>query len=344
MSELEKHLGTPGFWDDQETATRLSREYEQLRQELAEVQSLTDRLKSVSELVSLGVDETMAAELETELAAISATLSKLQFLTLMSGQYDEKDALISIHAGTGGVDAQDFAQMLLRMYVRFCERHGLEAIVVETTPGAEAGIKSATIEVRGRYAYGRLHPDHGVHRLVRISPFDSEKMRHTSFALVEVIPELDLDTSVEIKDEDLKIDAFRAGGNGGQSVNTTDSAVRITHLPTGIVVKCQNERSQLQNKQQAMRMLKAKLQVYYTEVATDKMKSIRGEHRQAQWGNQARSYVLQPYTLVKDHCSGYEAPDVERVLEGEFDDFTEAFLKYQLTSGSGGHDAPTSDT
>lgn len=234
---------------------------------------------------------------------------------------------MSIHAGTGGVDAQDWAQMLFRMYLRFCEKHSLEAKIVDETAGAEAGIKSVTLEISGRYAYGWLRSENGVHRLVRISPFDAEKMRHTSFALVEVLPEMGEVGEVEIKDDDLKIEVMRAGGHGGQSVNTTDSAVRITHLPTGVSVKCQNERSQVQNRAMAMKIIKSKLAKIYQELADKNIQEIKGEYRKAEWGNQARSYVLQPYRLVKDHRTSYESQDAEAILNGEIEPFIDSFLR-----------------
>ncbi len=272
-------------------------------------------------------DEKIEKEIEKNLEKISLDFSRMEFKILFSGNYDQENAIISIHAGTGGVDAQDWAEILLRMYLRFAEKHGLEAKLVDETRGGEAGIKSAVLEISGRYAYGWLKSENGVHRLVRISPFDAEKMRHTSFALVEVLPEADQIKEIDIKDDDLKVEVMRAGGHGGQSVNTTDSAVRLTHIPTGLNVKCQNERSQLQNRKMAMKILKAKLLKHYEEEEVKKAKSIKGEYQQAEWGSQARSYVLQPYKLVKDHRTDYETPDVDRVLDGDFDDFVEQYLR-----------------
>jgi peptide chain release factor 2 len=269
------------------------------------------------------------AELSSKLTELEKHFAKMEFRVLFAGEYNRGNAIVSIHAGTGGVDAMDWAQMLLRLYLRFCERHGFTAKIVDESPGSEAGIKSVTLEVTGDLAYGWLKSENGVHRLVRISPYDAEKMRHTSFALVEVLPETEDIQAIELKDEDLKIDVFRAGGHGGQSVNTTDSAVRITHLPTGIQVKCQNERSQLQNKNLALKILRAKLLKYYQESAQAGREKMKGEHRQAEWGNQARSYVLQPYRLVKDHRTDFETADTEKVLDGEIDDFVEAFLKWK---------------
>lgn len=314
-------------------AAAISKDYEDIRKEIGSWENIGQEIGELLELAKITDtdDAGSQGDLEDKFSELSQEFSRMEFAVLFNGPYDQGNAILSIHAGTGGVDAMDWAGMLLRMYLRFAERHGFVAKIIDETPGAEAGIKSAVIEVSGRYAYGWLRSENGVHRLVRISPYDAEKMRHTSFALAEVLPEAEAaDKMLELKDDDLKIDVMRAGGHGGQSVNTTDSAVRITHLPTGLVVKCQNERSQLQNKNNALKILKAKLLKYREEQAEEKLQEIKGEYRQAQWGNQARSYVLQPYKLVKDHRTGHETPDTDRILGGEFDDFVEAYLKNKI--------------
>lgn len=321
-------MNAPDFWSDQERAKSVSKRYESIKQE---VDLWSQLIKEVGDLLELSEissgDSSMEEEIFSKLIELQKRYSSLEFSVLFSGNLDKGNAIISIHAGTGGVDAQDWAQMLMRMYLRFCERHGFDVSIVDETPGNEAGIKSVTLEVMGRYAYGWLRSEGGVHRLVRISPFDAEKMRHTSFALVEILPEIEESKEIEIKEDDLKIEVMRAGGHGGQSVNTTDSAVRITHLPTGIAVKCQNERSQVQNRATAMKILKAKLLLVYQQQAESDLQKIKGEYRKAQWGNQARSYVLQPYRLVKDHRSGFETADTEAVLNGEIDQLVENFLR-----------------
>jgi len=332
MKQLEKEINSPNFWINQEKAKNIIKRYESIKQEIDIWSQFIKEIEELLELSKISNNDLIIEEqIATKLSELQKRYSSLEFNILFSGDFDKGNAIMSIHAGTGGVDAQDWAQMLMRMYLRFCERHGFEVNIVDEISGNEAGIKNVTLEVIGRYAYGWLKSEGGVHRLVRISPFDAEKMRHTSFALVEVLPEIEESKEIEIKDEDLKIEVMRAGGHGGQSVNTTDSAVRITHLPTGIVVKCQNERSQIQNKATAMKILKSKLLLFYQEQSAKKLQKIKGEYRQAQWGNQVRSYVLQPYRLVKDHRSGFETNDVEAVLNGEIDQLIESFLR-QLIS------------
>jgi peptide chain release factor 2 len=269
-------------------------------------------------------------DLERDLASLQAEWTKLEQQLLLSDPYDERPAILSIHAGAGGTESQDWAEMLLRMYLRWAEQHRYRTELLEATAGEEAGLKSATASITGRWAYGRLKSERGVHRLVRISPFDAQKRRHTSFALVEVMPEVPADVAVEIRDDDLRVDTYRASGAGGQHVNKTDSAVRITHLPTGIVVSCQNERSQHQNRERAMAVLRAKLVERAEEEREAELARLRGQHVEAGWGNQIRSYVLQPYTLVKDLRTGVESSSPTAVLNGDLDAFIDGYLRERI--------------
>jgi peptide chain release factor 2 len=271
-------------------------------------------------------DTEMMNEIETNLAELEQKFESLEFDLLFSGPHDSENAILSVNAGSGGTDAQDWAEMLLTMYLKFAEKHNFSTVILHRADGEEAGIKSATIEIKGDHAFGYLKSEHGVHRLVRISPYDADKARHTSFAMVEVTPEIK-EVNYELDEKELRIDTFRSGGHGGQSVNTTDSAVRITHIPTGLTATCQNERSQLQNKEMAMRVLKSKLVAFEEEKKADELAKLKGEKVSAEWGNQIRSYVLQPYTLVKDHRTDYETGDVQKVLNGYIDEFIEAYLR-----------------
>jgi peptide chain release factor 2 len=280
-------------------------------------------------------DEAMAAEVEAETRALSGRLDKLEFELSFSGPYDSRGAIAAIHAGAGGTESQDWAEMLLRMYLRWAERRGYKADLIDVMRGDEAGIKSATLEIDGRYAFGRLRSERGVHRLVRLSPFDADHARHTSFALVEVMPQAEGGADITINPEDLRIDVFRASGHGGQNVQKNATAVRITHVPTGIVATCQNERSQYRNRESAMRVLEARLLERELERQAEEQSRIKGEHVSAGWGNQIRSYVLHPYKMVKDHRTDFETSEPDAVLDGDLDPFMEAYLK--MTMGGNGH-------
>ncbi len=296
--------------------------------------SFRRRAADLAELASMAEDPALSADLERELQELGAEVDKASLEAQLGGLYDERDAVVAISAGVGGTDAADWAQMLVRMYLRWAERHGFKAEIVETTPGLEAGIRSATLTVEGPYAYGYLKTERGTHRLVRISPFDFQKRRQTSFALVDPTPQVESDAEIEIRPEELKIDTYRATGAGGQNVNKTETAVRITHLPSGIVVSCQNERSQLQNRETAMRILKARLLEKRVLEQELEQARERGEMRSADWGSQIRSYVLHPYTLVKDHRTGVEVGDPTRVLDGDIDVFIEAALSRPAGGGT----------
>ena len=298
-------------------------------------EAFRQRASDLAELASMAEDPALSADLERELQELIAEVDKASLEAQLSGPYDERDAVLAISAGVGGTDAADWAQMLVRMYVRWAERHGFKAETVETTPGEEAGIRSATLTVEGPYAYGYLKTERGTHRLVRISPFDFQRRRQTSFALVDPTPQVQDDAEIEIRPEELKIDTYRATGAGGQNVNKTETAVRITHLPSGIVVSCQNERSQLQNRETAMRILKARLLEKRVLEQEAEQARERGEMRSADWGSQIRSYVLHPYTLVKDHRTGVEVGDPTRVLDGDIDVFIEAALSQKKPTGGG---------
>jgi peptide chain release factor 2 len=309
------------------------RDLSALREEFSTWEELTRDASDTSELLEMAVeseDAEMLAEVIREADALIERYEQLEFRLAMSGRYDRNDAILSIHAGAGGTEAQDWAQMLFRLYTRWAERHGYQAELTDQLEGEEAGIKSATIEIRGPWAYGYLRSERGVHRLVRISPFDSSARRHTSFALVEALPVLDDDIEIEINPDDIKMDVYRSGGAGGQHMQKNSTAVRLTHLPTGIVVTCQNERSQLQNRQSAMRVLRGKLYDMELQKLEEEQARLRGKHVEAGWGNQIRSYVLQPYQMVKDLRTNVETGNTSAVLDGEIDLFIEAWLKEQV--------------
>jgi len=293
-----------------------------------EWRGLEGKLNDVAELMALSAeDESLQSEIEKELDEIAAQLDTLEFQLSLGGEYDDRNAILAIHAGAGGTESQDWAEMLMRMYLRWTERRGYEAEVLDTSPGDEAGIKSTVIAVNGEYAYGYLKSEHGVHRLVRLSPFDADHARHTSFALVEVMPEAGEDIDLDVSPEDLKIDTFRSSGPGGQHMQKTSSAVRITHLPTGLVVTCQSERSQHMNKDFALKILRARLLEKELEKREAEKARLKGKRIEAGWGSQIRSYVLHPYRMVKDHRTDYETTQAEAVLDGELDGFIDAYLR-----------------
>ena len=324
VSELEAEMGKPGFWDDQQRAAAVSAEHSRLSKRLDRYHRLRQEYEDAHEL--LAMDGEMAGEIEQALEPLRAELERLQEDALFTGEYDGSDAVVTIHAGEGGTDAQDWAEMVLRMYLRWAEARGMQAEVLEASPGEEAGLKSATFVVKGENAYGILKAERGVHRLVRLSPFDSAHRRQTSFAQVIVAPLLADDGAVEIDESEVRIDTYRASGAGGQHVNKTDSAVRITHLPTGIVVSCQNERSQSSNKQTAMRILRSRLAEVREEEREAELARERGAAQNTGFGSQIRSYVLHPYQLVKDHRTEHEVGNAQGVLDGGLDGFIHEYL------------------
>lgn len=332
IDELQIKMSSPDFWNDQQKASKISQRLRYLQNEQEQWGKLIKEIKDLLELAVMDEADkevNLREEIEKQYLVLEKEISELEFHTLMSEKYDDHNAIVAIHSGSGGTEAQDWAEMLLRMYFRYSEGKGWKVNMLDETRGQEAGIKSAVFRVEGEFVYGHLKSEHGTHRLVRISPFDAEKMRHTSFALVEVIPEMEASETLQIDSKDLRIDTFMSGGKGGQSVNTTYSAVRIVHLPTGTTVQCQNERSQLQNREVAMKVLLSKLQKLKDEAEEKSKQELRGEYKSPEWGAQIRSYVLHPYHLVKDLRSDYETTDDEGVLNGELDQFMEAYLRWK---------------
>ena len=328
---LEAQSASDGFWDNPENSQRVLQKLKQLKNKLESQEKRRASWEDMMVLCEMGneeEDESLLPELEEEYNALIQSVESAKLQTLLTGEYDASNAILAFHAGAGGTEAQDWAQMLYRMYTRWAERHGFSYKVMDYQEGDEAGLKSATIMIEGENAYGYLRGEHGVHRLVRVSPFDANARRQTSFASVEVMPDLPEDVEVEIRPEDIEMQVYRASGAGGQHVNKTSSAVRLTHLPTGIVVACQNERSQHQNKEVAMKMLKSKLLEIKEREHLDRIEDIEGEQKDIAWGSQIRSYVFMPYTLVKDHRTGYEMGNINAVMDGELDGFINAYLKF----------------
>ena len=330
LIEYNEDMGSTGFWDDTERAQKVSAKASSVERRIKHYEGLMARADDIEVLMELAEeadDESMVDEIRSEFDSLKADLETLRLQTLLTGDYDNCNCILSLHAGAGGTEAQDWTQMLYRMYTRFAERMGFQVKLLDLLDGDEAGIKSVTFEVSGDYAYGYLKSERGVHRLVRISPFDANARRHTSFASLDVSPIIEDDGEIEIRPEDLRIDTYRASGAGGQHVNRTDSAVRITHLPTGIVVQCQNERSQVQNKEMCFIWLRARLAELKEQQRQEQMGEIKGELKKIEWGSQIRSYVFQPYTMVKDHRTGFEMGDVNAVMDGKLEDFVTAYLQ-----------------
>ncbi|MDQ0275338.1 peptide chain release factor 2 [Peptoniphilus koenoeneniae] len=333
VKELNKLQMEPDFWNDGQKAQKIIRESNHYNSKIEKYNKIMKLIESAEDYLTLmEIEEDYSAydEFKNQLNEIEKEANEFKLETILNGEYDGNDAVLSIHAGAGGTEAQDWADMLLRMYTRYAERKGFSVEVLDMLKEDEAGIKSATLLIKGDNAYGYFKSEKGVHRLVRISPFDANKRRHTSFSSVDVFPQLDEVNDIDIKAEDLKIDTYRSSGAGGQHVNTTDSAVRITHIPTGIVVQCQNERSQIQNRETAMNMLKAKLIALAEEEQKEKIDDLQGNYSQIAWGSQIRSYVFQPYTMVKDHRTSTEVGDINRVMDGDLDDFIYSYLQSKV--------------
>jgi peptide chain release factor 2 len=330
MARLEGESSQPGFWDDPQRAQSQMRRLADIREQVETWRGVESRVRELIELFDLAESENdaeVAQSVAEDAQKLGEQLEEMELELALSGEYDRRDAILAIHAGAGGTDAQDWAEMLLRMYLRWADKRGYQAEVLDSMPGEEAGIKSATIEVKGRNAYGYLRGERGVHRLVRISPFDASHARHTAFSLVEVMPEAESEAEVQLNPDDLRIDVFRASGHGGQNVQKNSTAVRVTHIPTGMTVVCQNERSQGRNKESALKVLEARLLEKELAKQAEERAKIKGEHVSAGWGNQIRSYVLHPYKMVKDLRTGFETSDAEGILDGDLDEMLRAYQK-----------------
>lgn len=333
LAEIKKQTENPDFWLDTKNATKVNKEQRKLEGNLETISSLTSKTKDLDflfELYELEPSEELGNNIVSSLDSLESEMEETFIKSLLSGKYDDNNAILTLHAGAGGTEAQDWCEMLFRMYTRFCEKENYKVTVLDKQEGDGAGLKSVSFLVSGDKAYGYLKAEKGVHRLVRISPFDASARRHTSFASLDVMPEISDDVEVEIKPEDLKVDTYRSSGAGGQHVNKTESAIRITHIPTGIVVACQNERSQIQNREVAMNMLRSKLIALKEEEMQNNINEIKGDLKKIEWGSQIRSYVFCPYTLVKDHRTGYEEPNVEKVMDGDIKPFILDYLKKSM--------------
>ncbi len=331
LGRLEQQAAAPDLWNDPETARQLLQKLAALQEDVKYWSDLRQRIHDAQELAALE-DEDLLPDLLQEAEALGIALERAEFQLMLSGPYDRGDAILAIHSGAGGTDAQDWAQMLLRMFLRWAERRGFKTEILDELPGEEAGIKSVTVSVSGPFAYGYLKSERGVHRLVRLSPFDSAHRRHTSFVLVEVWPDLGDEVKVDLNPDDLEISKYRSSSAGGQHMQKNETAVRIVHIPTGIVVTCQNERSMTQNRETALRVLKARLLQLEEEKRRQELAALKGVHTDAAWGNQIRSYVLHPYQMVKDHRTEYETGNVQAVLDGDLDAFMEAYLRYNISA------------